>query len=199
MRSFRQNKKGQFSIIAALFVAAILISSIMVTYSTINYTSDTNQPQIMSAVDETNLALKQVLGFTTGYYGSVLQVTGNSSYAYGLSQTYLDSGLNNIADMNPEWGTSFNVSALALSTYWFTNQSYSEGDLNVTYSLTGLGVTGIAYSASCRLDVQVSPPNYSNQVCVTVLQDGTEPLVTLSMSNFKFYQYQYSNLTLGNG
>ena len=113
MRSFRENKKGQFSIIAALFVAAILISSIMVTYSTINYTSDTNQPQIMSAVDETNLAIKQVLGFTTGYYGSILQVTGNSSYAYGLSQTYLDSGLNNIADMNPEWGTSFNVSALS--------------------------------------------------------------------------------------
>ena len=43
----------------------------------------------MSAVDETNLALKQVLGFTVGYYGSILQVTGNSSYAYTNPKTTL--------------------------------------------------------------------------------------------------------------
>ena len=44
MKSLRMNRKGQFSIIAALFVAVILISSVMVTYSTIRYnTSDTSR------------------------------------------------------------------------------------------------------------------------------------------------------------
>ena len=132
------NNKGQFSIIAALFVVVILVSSVMVTYSAIHYSPDQTQPQIMSAVDETNLALKQVLGFTVGYFGSVLQVTGNSSYAYAQSSSYLNSGLENIADMNPEWGTSFSNTALSLATNWFTNDSYSEGTLNVTYGLTGL-------------------------------------------------------------
>ena len=98
-----------------------------------------------------------MLGFTVGYYGSVLQVTGNSSYAYAQSENYLNSGLNNIVDIKPQWGTSFNVTALSLGTDWFTNESYSEGNLNVTYDLTGLGVTGIAYSVSCRLDVQIIP------------------------------------------
>ena len=102
------NNKGQFSIIAALFVAVILISSVMVTYSAIRYSSNQNQPQIISAIDETNLALKQVLGFTVGYYGSILLETGNSSYAYNLSSNYFNSGLANIVDANPEWGTSFN-------------------------------------------------------------------------------------------
>ncbi|HUJ84403.1 MAG TPA: hypothetical protein VLV84_02230, partial [Candidatus Acidoferrales bacterium] len=71
MKSLRMNRKGQFSIIASLFVAVILITSVMVTYSTIRYNSTAANPQIMSAVDETNLSLKQVLGFTVGYYGSI--------------------------------------------------------------------------------------------------------------------------------
>ncbi len=156
-----------------------------------------DSPQILSAIDETNLALKQVLGFTVGYYGSVIQVTGNSSYAQTLATNYLDSGLSNIADIQPEWGISFNVTYLSLGTNWFSNASYSEGTLNITYALTGLGISGIAYSASCRLDVQVSPSLSNNQVCLTVIQDENEPLVGLGMSNFKFYLYSYSNLSWG--
>jgi hypothetical protein len=189
------NSKGQFSIIAALLVAVVLIASVVTTYSTIRYGAVESQPQILSAVDETNLALKQILGFTVGYYGSVLQVTGNSSYAQTLATNYLDSGLENVADIRPEWGASFNVTSLSLGTNWFTNESYSQGNLNITYDLTGLGIYGIAYSTSCRLDVQIAPFSSSNQVCITVVKDENEPVVGLSASSFKFYLYQYSNLT----
>lgn len=195
MKCLKMNKKGQFSIIAALFVAVILVSSVMVTYSAIRYNSNPDQPQITSAVDETNLALKQVLGFTVGYYGSILQVTGNSSYAYAHSSSYLDSGLVNIVNMNPQWGTSFDNTSLSLGTNWFTNSSYSQGNLNVTYALTGLGVSGIAYSVSCQLAVQISPSFSNNQVCLTVIQDQNMPVVGLGLSNFKFYLYRDSNST----
>jgi hypothetical protein len=191
------NRKGQFSIIAALFVAAILISSVMVTYSTIRYNTSVAQPQIMNAVDETNLALKQVLGFTVGYYGSIMQVTGNSSYAYTESENYLYSGLNNIVDVNPSWDTSFTVNTLSLGTYWFTDSSYSQGSLDVSYNLPGIGVYNISYSISAELSVQVLQSTSKNQVFVTVTQDTGQPDVTLSKSSFKFYQYQDSNLTWG--
>ncbi len=189
------NNRGQFSIIAALLVAVVLIASVMTTYSAIRYSPVQGQPQIMSAVDQTNLALKQILGFTVGYYGSVLQVTGNSSYAQTLATNYLDSGLQNTADIRPEWAASFNVTSLTLNTYWFTNESFSEGSLNVTYDLPGLGISGIAYSASCRLDVQISPSHTSNQVYLTVTQDENSPVVGLGKSNFKFYLYQNNNMS----
>ena len=189
------NNKGQFSIIAALLVAVVLVASVMTTYSAIRYNPVQGQPQIMSAVDQTNLALKQILGFTVGYYGSVLQVTGNSSYAQTLATNYLNSGLGNGTDTNPEWGASFNITALTLSNNWFTNESYSEGNLNVTYDLPGLGIKGIAYSASCRLDVQISPSHSNNQVYLTVTQDENSPVVGLSKSNFKFYLYENSNMS----
>jgi len=187
------NNRGQFSIIAALLVAVILIATVIMTYSTIRNSPIQTQPQMLSAIDETNLAIKQVLGFTVGYYGSVLQVTGNSSYAKMLALNYLQSGLVNIANMHPEWGTSFLVNASNLYTYWFTNTSYSTGDLGITYNLTGLGISGIAYQTSSKLTVQVMNTTSITQACLNITKDEDEPLINLGKRNFKFYNYTYSN------
>ncbi len=189
------NRKGQFSIVAALFVAVILIATVIVTYSTIRNSPIQDQPQLLSAIDETNFAIKQILGFTVGYYGSVLQVTGNSSYARTLAVNYLHSGLVNMANMHPEWGASFNVSKTELHTYWFTNTSYSMGNLAVTYDLTGLGIYGITYETSCRLMAQIENTLSSNQTQVVVTKDEDEPIINLGKQNFKFYRYTYENST----
>jgi hypothetical protein len=183
------NKKGQFSIIAALLVAVILVATVVVTYSTIRNNPIQDQPQVLSAIDETNLALKQILGFTIGYYGSVLQVTGNSSYARMLATNYLHSGLINIASMHPEWGTSFNLSQTDMHTYWFANVSYSMGNLVVNYSLTGLGIYGITYETSSKLTAQVNEISEDNQTQLVIIKDDSEPLINLGRHNFKFYRF----------
>ncbi len=125
------NNKGAFSIIAALLVAVVLISTVMVAYSSIRYTPVQGQPQILSAVDETNQALKQLLGFTVGYYGSILKVTGNVTYAQQLAKNYLNSGLANVAYIKPEWGLSLNATNLNLNANWFNNKSYSQGSMKL--------------------------------------------------------------------
>lgn len=189
------NNDGQFSIIAALLVAVVLIGTVIVTYSTIRNSPVQDQPQVLSAIDETNFAIKQILGFTVGYYGSVLKVTGNSSYARILALNYLHSGLVNIADMHPKWGASFKVNTSELHTYWFTNTSYSTGNLAITYNLTGLGIHGITYETSCRLMVQVEDTISGNQTKLIVTKDEEEPLINLGRQNFKFYRYSYTNST----
>lgn len=189
------NSRGQFSIIAALLVAVILIATVIMTYSTIRNSPIQDQPQILSAIDETNLALKQILGFTIGYYGPVLQVTGNASYAKELAVKYLQSGLVNIANMHPEWGTSFNLSNVDLSTYWYTNDSWSSGRLAINYSLTGLGLYGVTYETSCKLAVKVNATTLDNQVQLTITRDEGEHLINLGKQNFKFYRYIYENST----
>jgi len=191
------NNRGQFSIIAALLVAVVLISTVIVTYSTIRNSTIQSQPQILSAIDETNFAIKQILGFTIGYYGSVLKVTGNSSYAKTLALNYLYSGLENIANMHPEWGTSFKVdkTKTELHTFWFTKTSYSTGNLAVTYNLTGLGIYGITYQTSCKLSIEIIKTNSTTQACLNVSKDEDEPLVNLGKQNFKFYRYEYASST----
>jgi hypothetical protein len=193
----RLNNRGQFSIIAALLVAVILISTVIVTYSTIRNSSTSYQPQVLSAIDETNFAIKQIFGFTVGYYGSVLKITGNSSYAKMLALNYLYSGLVNIANVHPEWGTSFkvDVSKTDLHISWFTETSYSTGNLAVTYNLTGLGIYRITYQTSCKLSIQIIKTNSTTQACLNVTKDENEPLINLGKQNFKFYIYKYAKST----
>jgi uncharacterized protein (UPF0333 family) len=189
------NNKGQFSIIAALLVAVVLVAAVMTTYSAIRYSPVQGQPQILSAVDETNLALKQLLGFTVGYYGSVLKVTGNVTYAQQLATKYLNSSLTNVGYINPEWGLSLNITDLRLSTNWFTDDSYSQGTMQVTYDLNGLGITGISYSTSSRLEVQMTNNYSSTQAQFKILSDNGEPIINLGSNNMKFYRYNYKDST----
>jgi len=189
------NRKGQFSIIAALLVAVVLVGTVITTYATLRYSTSQEQPQVLSSVEETNLALEKVLGFTVGYYGSVLQVTGDTAYAKSLTTKYLRNALGNMTDINTEWGSVFSLDSLVLSANWFTNHSYSAGQAVVNYDLTGLGIYGMSYNTSCRLDVQVSTLLSSSQACLSVFKDGNEPVVNLNKQNFQFYRYQYSNLT----
>ena len=189
------NNKGQFSIIAALLVAIVLIGSVMGAYSAIRYGPIQEQPQILSSVDETNQALKQLLGFTVGYYGSVLQVTGNVTYAQQLAHNYLNSGIDKLGSIKPEWGLSLNATQVDLNANWYTNDSYSQGNMNITYDLNGLGITGVSYSASSRLEVQVSDINSTTQAQFKILTDNGEPLINLGADNIKFFHYVFGNLT----
>ncbi|MGB9915056.1 MAG: hypothetical protein ACPLIG_02985 [Candidatus Bathyarchaeales archaeon] len=194
MHRLRLSRRGQFTIIAAMLIAVVLIAAVMTTYSAIRYTEFEEQPRILSAVDEINLALKHVLGFTVGYYGSVLQVTGNTTYAKELALNYLRSGLENIGDIRPEWSPSFSITDFDLRTYWFTNASYSSGYFSVNYDLNGLGIYGMTYSTSCRLDVEVLPSS-GNQAHIRITKDDGEPVINLGKQSLKFYRYRYSNLT----
>jgi hypothetical protein len=186
------NRKGQFSIIAALLVAVVLISAVMITYSAIRYSPVEKQPQILSSIDETNLGLKEILGFTVGYYGSVLKVTGNMTYAQQLATNYLKSGLNNMGDVQPEWGAVFELQKLTLNASWFATNSYSQGSLVVNYNLTGLGVYGASYNASARLDTKILTSASSNQAELVILRDDDEPLINLGKTNLQFYSYDYN-------
>ncbi len=193
-RNIKSNKKGQFTIIAALLVAVVLVSALITTYAAIRYDVTEDQPQLLSAIDEINLALKQVLGFTVGYYGSVLQITGNTSYAKTLASTYLQSGLNNIADIKPEWGASFNVTVLDMQTNWYSKTSYSSGNLSVTYDLQGIGLYGITYSTSSRLDVDITDSS-TEEAIISVFTNEDEPINNLARNDFQFYRYFSSNVT----
>jgi len=77
---------------------------------------------------------------------------------------------------------------------WFANASYSSGNLSVTYDLTGIGVYGMTYSASSRLDVQILGAS-SSQAWLSVSKDENEPLVNLAKRNLQFYRYLNSDST----
>ena len=143
MKSKSRANRGQFSIIAALLVSIILVASVIMTYSMIRHNSSRESPKVLTSIGEINSAIKRILEFTVGHYGSILQVTGNATYAKERAASYFASGLVNIAHSHPDWNPSFDVDFQSISTLWFMPESYSMGNTSVTYSLSGLGVQGL--------------------------------------------------------
>jgi hypothetical protein len=149
----------------------------------------------LSAIGEMNVGIKRILDFTVGYYGSILKVTGNSIYARELTTRYLSSGLVNLARSHPEWNPSFELnSPTNVRTSWFMPQSYSAGNISVTYSLNALGIEGVKYETSSALEVTMleSTPGIAR---VYVSNDISNPELGLSKNNFWFYKYNYDDST----
>jgi hypothetical protein len=192
MKYRHMSAKGQFSIIAALLISIIVVSAVIMTYANIRNLPFNEPPKVLSSIAEMNLALKGLLEFSTGYYGSILQVTGNVSYAKQLTSIYLQSGFTYIAQSNPSWNPSFNLKYSSFSTCWYQPTSYSMGNLSVTYSLLGLGTSQITYNTSSLLNVQILG-TIAGQSNVRVTSEGNEPDLTLNKTNFFFYLYSGSS------
>jgi hypothetical protein len=187
MKNSRANK-GQFSIIAALLVSVILVTAVISTYTLVRYTPLPGSPKVLTAIGEMNADIKRILDFTVGYYGSILKVTGNSTYAQSLTTSYLASGLVNIARSHPEWNPSFEFNSDHVSTRWFMPESYSMGDISVTYSLAALGIYGVTYETSSALAVTMLDSDLG-VARINVIRDNAEPELGLSKENFWFYNY----------
>jgi len=194
MKKSRGNK-GQFSIIAAILVSIILVAAVIMTYSMIRHNPSRESPKVLTSIGEINLAVKRILEFTVAYYGSILQVTGNMTYAKDRVASYFESGLVNIAHSHPEWNPSFDVDFQSVSTLWFMPESYSLGNISVTYSLSGLGVQGVNYTTSSLLKATILEPMNGNQTRILVTREDDEPELRLRTENFFFYNYSYSDST----
>jgi len=193
MKSKSKRNKGQFSIIAALLVSIILVAAVIMTYSMIRHNPSREPPQVLTSIGETNLAIKRILEFTVAYYGSIIKVTGNTTYAKSLAESYLRSGLVNIARSHPEWNPSFKLDFQRVSTLWFMPVSYSMGNISVTYSLSGLGVQGVKYKTSSLLKATILQSLNSSQARILVTQEDNEPELRLKKENFFFYSYSNSD------
>jgi len=193
MKNSRANK-GQFSIIAALLVSVILVTAVISTYTMVRHSPLQDSPKVLTALGEMNADIKRILDFTVGYYGSILKVTGNSTYARGLTTRYLSSGLVNVAHSHPEWNPSFEVNFEKFSTRWFMPDSCSIGQISVTYSLAALGIEGVKYETSSALAVKMLDSN-PGVARINVTRDNTELELGLSKDNFWFYKYNYDDST----
>lgn len=198
MKKSSRANKGQFSVIAALLVSVILVTAVISTYTMVRHAPIQDSPKVLTAIGEMNADIKQILDFTVGYYGSILTVTGNSTYARGLTTSYLSSGLVNIARSHPEWNPSFTLDFdddEDISTRWFMPHSYSMGRINVTYSLEALGIYNVFFTTSSALSVEMLSSSDPNQTLINVTRDNSEPELGLSKENFRFYKYNYDKST----
>jgi hypothetical protein len=148
-------RRGQFLVLTAFLVVVILSSAIVLSYKRVRENSDVEPITISSKLAEINTSLSNILSFTVGYYGSLIQVTGNVTWAKEKTENYLESGLQNIARSNIDWGTSFTLNSQNIHTDWFVKNSVTEGDMTITYNMTSLGLSGVVFKTYVSLKAEI--------------------------------------------
>jgi len=73
-------------------------------------------------------------------------------------------------------------------------ESYSYGNISITYSLDALGIKDVNFVTSSALRVEMldAPLGYAR---INVTRDDGEPELGLTEDNFSFYNYTYEDST----
>lgn len=192
MKKIMRARRGQFLIISAFAVILILTAAVASIYSGVQDNPFTETVKLAKDVNEVNLSIKRILGFSVGYYGSILQVTGNATYAREKTDNYIFSGLVNLEHSSLDSASSFEVESLSIRTQWFQSVSWSRGDISLAYTLPSSGLEGIRISETISLQVQMVN-TINNQSIVNVKKNGDYPDLSLTKENFFFYDYDNMN------
>lgn len=187
-------RRGQFQIMAAFLVLVIMISATIGAFNRIQDNPFKDSITIADSIKTVNNSLHELLGFTAGYYGSIIKLTGNVTYAKEKTNSYFQSGLQTVAHADISSVVSLSLQQIDVNTNWFEKQGFTKGSLIVNYSIPTLGIYGVRYSGSASLTVNILQT--VGDVCkVQVLGDNDEPNLSLTKDNFQFFKFDNSKNT----
>jgi hypothetical protein len=188
-------RRGQFLVLTAFLVVVVLSSAIVLSYKRIQENQNIEPVVISSKLVDLHNSLNEMLSFTVGYYGSLIQVTGDLAYAQEKTQAYLESGLQSISRSNIDWGTSFNLTTPPsplknpnIHTDWFVKSSKTEGDITIKYDIPSLGLKGVEFKTYVALNVEILETSGGNAK-VKITKDYDRIDLSLLRSNFRFFKY----------
>jgi len=176
---------------AAFLILVIMISAIIASFNRIQDNPFKEPVTVADSIKTINNSLHELLGFSVGYYGSIIKLTGNVTYAKEKTNSYFQSGLDTVAHQDISSGISLSLQQIVVSTNWFEKQGFTKGNLIVNYSIPTLGLYGIKYSGSASLTVNIQQ-TVGDTCKVQVLGDNDEPNLSLTKDDFQFFKYDSS-------
>jgi hypothetical protein len=180
----KRGNRGQFYLITSLLVFIIITAAVASIYSSIRGFEIERSEKAYIVASTVNADLKKACGFALAYYGSILQVTGNTTYARELITTYFSDSLTYISAKNPAFGVGVSLQSLNFNVTWFRHTSFSELSAETNYTLSLCDWGPINYKAMNSLTVEIIQVNNTTATLRISKDDGE--LVILHMNNFKF-------------
>src|SRR5579875_708680 len=187
-----RSRNGQFIILAAALILIIMVSLVTFLYTNIT-TNQIVAQNVLGAVNSVEQAANKVLAASASYYSTILNVTGNYTYARQQAATLTFAGFNTLYNLYSYYGFTYSVTQPAFSAYWYSPLSYTYARSTVYFNLSSLGFTGLNSNATQELLVRiVCPPNCpptGKEAIVNVEEQGDSPITSLQANNFYFEVY----------
>ena len=191
-KSFKQ-KKGQFIIIAVLFIATMIISIGALLSSTLTYYKYEPWEEYITIIDGIKSNSNQLVEISlsnytlTNFTDPTILKTNLNQWKTDLPEIYPGFGINLDYELNNENGMIYD-----------TDNTSASISANVTFSLdiTSLGLTGYKFNTTPSLNLTILNPNPAENepINVVVTRNGA-PLFDLRKENFQINNGSNFSLT----
>jgi len=197
MRTFR-DRKGQFIIIAALFISIMIVSVSTIMYSTVTYFRHERWEEYLTIVDSIKSGSSKVMEVSLASYtqtnNSAVLMDNLNQWIRDVRKAYPGFGINlNYtleSGIRSAYGVSLNYS-LGLARVWKQPVSYSAANVTFTINLASVGLTGYSFSTHMFLRTNIRDAVWHSGsgkqyvlIYLSVDKDGSEPVINLLKGNF---------------
>ncbi len=179
-RSLKQ-KKGQFIIIAVLFIATMIISIGGIMYTSVTYYKNEPWEEYLTLISNIELSLSRIVEISLSNYTNS---TGPDPFILreNLNQWQMD-----LTKIYPGYGISLNSvfeDQTGIETLWNQRVSYSEAKVNFNMNIESLGLTEYRFTTTELLKLNIRDLN-TTAITVTVTKEGDVPIFNLKKENFQ--------------
>jgi hypothetical protein len=146
----------------------------------------------LQAVQSVEQGMNHVYAASASYYSSILNVTGNYTFARQQALSLTQEGFDRLSVLYSLYGLSFNATPTEVRASWYSPRSYTYASGVVSFNLSAQGLSGITYNASQELSVDItSTSSCGIYKCsdVQVAEQGGVNDAALTSSNFYFYVF----------
>ena len=192
----KNDKHGQFIIIAALMISILIVSISAIIYGTVTYFRHERWEEYLSLIDTLKIGSQRVVeislaNYTLGMNSTVLRDNLNK-WRINITRAYsgfgvvlnpqLANGSYQVYDLN----ISYN---LGLSHTWYANVSFSAANVTLQMNITSIGLKGYKFISAPLVREEILSAVYSVSeksltVKLAVDKEGLIPITNLQKSRF---------------
>ncbi|TRO52187.1 hypothetical protein E2P63_03955 [Candidatus Bathyarchaeota archaeon] len=192
MKNIRQNKKGQFIIIAVMLIAVMIISLGALMHTSVTYYKHEPWEEYSTLIGDIELNSHRLIELSLATYTNTLdqQVLKDNleQWQRDLSDIYFQNGISlgyTLMD-----GTS-NINGInlnfvdGLATSWNKTNSASAARVAFALNISSIGLTGYEFTTTAFLELKVFSPVTEGNVTLAVKEENQVLITDLSEDNFR--------------
>jgi len=187
-KSIIKQKKGQFIIIAILFIATMIISIGGMLYTTVTYYKYEPWEEYLTLIGSIELSSERLVELSL----SNCTHTNDTS----ILRTNLGSWQRDLTKIYPGYGVELDLKSVKdPDLIWYNPISFSNASATFSLDISFLGLSGYEFTAISFLNLTIiNNPINSSIINATVTREAGNPVFNLKRNNFRLQEDSTVNI-----
>jgi len=177
-----KQRRGQFIIIAALFLATMMISISTIMYSAVTYYKQERWEEYLTIIDNLKMGSRRVVEISLANHTSTMNDE--------ILKSNINQWMNDIKEAHPGLGVTLSYQDEdGFNLNWYEQESFSSINTTFYINIISIGLRGYVFAAPVRLRVQILDAIWDSQdeiltISLNVDKEDSAPITNLEKSSF---------------